>query len=741
MINENKFSRPVFLFLLIAYSVSVAAQQLTVKEIMREPSIAGMRVSGQQLSPDGKWVAYLWNSVGEYPRNLYIASTDGGQKTLWLEHSALRKRDDKKKADPLEYGVVVTDQFARSRRDGIGNIRWSPDSSRILFTHRGDIHLLGLGEKKPRRITKTQSFEFSASFLDEHRILFQQSGNLFSINTRDGTLSQISRESNQSRRISVFGATKSEDGSMMAYIASDGSKQRPLYVPNYLPYYTAAPTVRRGWTKFKIYVNKTDGSTDKSTEIKLPKQEAEAYVGGLMWLADNRTLVIDRIDRTHKRRQIFVVDSLAEKPEPKLLHEETDDKWIGRITRIRSAHPKNASKFFFASERETGYNHLFLADAKTLKSKQLTSGNWEIGWADWFDEDTIIFSSTKEGTAERTFQQLDISSENFVTIADTFRGMRTGVQLESGTLIFNGSTWRSPTDLYSLPKICLPCKDIKRPLNLTNTAPKAFLDRKWNEPKFAAFAARDGKKVPAKIYFPAGFDKNKKYPMAIFVHGAGYLQNVINGWNNYYREFMFNQLLTQKGYVVLDVDYRGSAGYGRDWRTDVYDFLGGLDYTDHVDGVEFMVREYNVDKSRVGVYGGSYGGFMAAMLAMRAPDHIKAAAALRPVMDWKNYYAANPFYTSQRLGDPKKNPEAYKRSSPIAYAGQLRRELLILHGLLDANVHAQDSIQLVERLMRLDKTEHFELMLYPSERHGFQRPTSWEDEYERILALFEEELK
>ena len=132
---------------------------------------------------------------------------------------------------------------------------------------------------------------------------------------------------------------------------------------------------------------------------------------------------------------------------------------------------------------------------------------------------------------------------------------------------------------------------------------------------------------------------------------------------------------------------------------------------------------------------------MAAMLVMRSPDKIQAAAALRPVMDWKNYHAANPFYTSQRLGNPKKNPEAYKRSSPIAYAKDLRKQLLILHGLLDDNVHAQDSIQLVEQLMRLDKTEYFDLMLYPAERHSFQRSTSWEDEYERILALFEEELK
>ncbi len=102
--------------------------------------------------------------------------------------------------------------------------------------------------------------------------------------------------------------------------------------------------------------------------------------------------------------------------------------------------------------------------------------------------------------------------------------------------------------------------------------------------------------------------------MAIFVHGAGYLQNMINGWNNYYREFMFNDLLTRKGYVVLDIDYRGSAGYGRDWRTDVYDFLGGKDFDDHIDAIDHMVKNYGVDQKRIGAYGGSYGGFMAGML-------------------------------------------------------------------------------------------------------------------------------
>jgi len=733
------------------------SQNLTVKEIMKQPSIAGMRISGERLSPNGKWVVYLWNSEGKNPRDIYLVSTSGGapKKILSPKKLLRNKKEKKKKPDPLEYGVKITDKFVLSRKNQIGNLRWSPDSSKFLFTQNGDVYVLKIGDIKPRRITKTQSFEFSASFLDNDRILFQQSGNIFSISTKDGTLMQISREANRQRRISVFGATPSKNGEMIAYISSDSSKRRALYVPNYLPYYVSAPTVRRGWSKQKVYVTKTDGSFDKATEVKLPKQEGEAYISGLEWLADKETLIVDRIDKTHKRRQMFVVTfDKDNKSNAFLVHEEEDKKWIGRISRIIDANPKSPNQFFFSSEKNAGYNHLYLvildktkfANGKANANvKQLTNGKWEIGWAKWGNEaNQIVYSSTNGGTEKRRLVLKLLSKEGSTDInLNATEGMKTSFQYENRAMIFKASKWNEPTELNSVTNLSRKAISSSglRFSTLTKTTPSAFLKRKWNKPLFTKFRARDGKKVPARIYFPANFDKSKKYPMVIFVHGAGYLQNVINGWNNYYREFMFNQLLTQKGYVVLDIDYRGSAGYGRDWRTDVYDFLGGKDYTDHIDGIDFMVKNYNIDQKRIGTYGGSYGGFMAAMLVMRAPERIAAAAALRPVMDWKNYYAANPFYTSQRLRSPKENPKGYERSSPVFYADKLRKQLLILHGLVDSNVHAQDSIQLVEKLIRLDKTEFFELMLYPAENHGFQRSTSWEDEYERILALFEENLK
>jgi dipeptidyl aminopeptidase/acylaminoacyl peptidase len=185
------------------------------------------------------------------------------------------------------------------------------------------------------------------------------------------------------------------------------------------------------------------------------------------------------------------------------------------------------------------------------------------------------------------------------------------------------------------------------------------------------------------------------------------------------------------------VDYRASAGYGRDWRTAIYRFMGGKDLDDHVDAARWMAKEHGVDPKRIGIYGGSYGGFMTLMAMFTAPDIFAAGAALRPVTDWAHY---NHSYTSNILNLPQKDSEAYRRSSPIYHAAGLKGALLICHGIVDTNVHFQDTVRLVQRLIELRK-ENWELAVYPVEDHGFVEPTSWADEYKRILKLFEANLK
>jgi dipeptidyl aminopeptidase/acylaminoacyl peptidase len=262
-----------------------------------------------------------------------------------------------------------------------------------------------------------------------------------------------------------------------------------------------------------------------------------------------------------------------------------------------------------------------------------------------------------------------------------------------------------------------------------------FFTYPWIDPPVVSFRARDGATVYGRLYKPANFRRGG--PAVLFVHGAGYLQDVTKWWSSYYREFMFQHLLMERGFLVFSIDYRGSAGYGRDWRTGIYRHMGGKDLDDHVDAVRYLVTEHGVDPRRVGIYGGSYGGFMTLMAMFTTPDIFAAGAALRPVTDWAHY---NNGYTSNILNDPQDDPVAYRQSSPIYFAQGLKGTLLICHGMVDTNVNFQDTVRLTERLIELRK-ENWQLAAYPVEDHTFERADSWADEYKRILKLFTEQLQ
>ena len=273
---------------------------------------------------------------------------------------------------------------------------------------------------------------------------------------------------------------------------------------------------------------------------------------------------------------------------------------------------------------------------------------------------------------------------------------------------------------------------------LTDTMSDEYKAIDWQEPAIVAIpSSHADQPIYTKIYLPAGHDPAQEYPAVMFVHGAGYTQNADLGWPYYFREGMFHNLLTQRGYVVIDMDFRASEGYGRDWRTAIYRRMGVPELEDFHDGVDFIVDNYGVNRERIGVYGGSYGGFMTFIAMFRAPDLFQAGAALRPVSDWAHY---NHGYTSNILNTPDIDPEAYRISSPIEFADGLKNPLLIAAGMQDNNVFFQDAVLVVQRLIELKKQD-FEIALYPQDPHGFVHPESWLDEYRRIFKLFEANLR
>lgn len=269
---------------------------------------------------------------------------------------------------------------------------------------------------------------------------------------------------------------------------------------------------------------------------------------------------------------------------------------------------------------------------------------------------------------------------------------------------------------------------------ITHSTTKEFEKYPWRNPEIITFTARDGAKVYARLYLPPQNIKNKA--AVIFVHGAGYLQNAHKWWSNYYREYMFHNLLADNGYTVLDIDYRASSGYGRNWRTAIYRHMGGKDLDDQVDGAKYLAQKHGINPDKIGIYGGSYGGFITLMAMFKAPDVFKAGAAIRSVTDWAHY---NHGYTSPILNTPVSDSLAYIRSSPIYYANGLKGHLLILHGMIDDNVHFQDVVRLSQKLIELGK-QNWDMAIYPVERHGFTESTSWTDEYTRIFNHFQKYL-
>jgi dipeptidyl aminopeptidase/acylaminoacyl peptidase len=269
---------------------------------------------------------------------------------------------------------------------------------------------------------------------------------------------------------------------------------------------------------------------------------------------------------------------------------------------------------------------------------------------------------------------------------------------------------------------------------ITHSTSDSFESYRWIDPQVISIPASDGVPIFARIYEPTKETKNGA--AIFFVHGAGYLQNAHYYWSNYFREYMFHNLLVDLGYTVIDVDYRASEGYGRDYRTAIYRHMGGRDLEDFIDAKKWLVEQKQIDSDRIGIYGGSYGGFITLMGLLTKPGEFACGAALRSVTDWAHY---NHEYTSNILNYPETDPQAYRQSSPIYFAENLQDPLLMLHGMVDDNVQFQDVVRLSQRFIELGK-KNWDLALFPVENHGFKESYSWYDEYRRIFELFEKHL-
>lgn len=474
---------------------------------------------------------------------------------------------------------------------------------------------------------------------------------------------------------------------------------------------------------------KTDDSeNDDSKEEQKPKNR-EVTVARVEWAPDGRRLAVQV--RSHDNKDLWIALVDLETFELAPIHHLHDDAWVN----FRFSHLgwlPDSNRLYFLSH-QTGYGHLYLYDAASGDVRQLTNGEFEVsGPRASHDGRFIFFRSNETHPGVYEIYRVDTKNGSIRQLTSLGGSIEAEWSPDEKRLLLVHSTKTRPPELYITK--ANGNGDVRR---LTETVSGEFAEIEWTEPEVVEVPSRHGRPIYSRVYLPNTERKDEgNRPAVVFIHGAGYLQNAHHGWSSYFREFMFHSLLTRHGYVVLDMDYRASAGYGRDWRTAIYRQMGTPELEDIEDGVTWLVEHHGVDAERVGVYGGSYGGFLTLMALFTKPDLFACGAALRPVTDWAHY---NHGYTSNILNTPMVDPEAYESSSPIEFAEGLTKPLLICHGMQDDNVFFQDSVRLAQRLIELKK-ENWELAVYPVEPHGFEEPTSWLDEYRRIFSLFERHL-
>jgi dipeptidyl-peptidase-4 len=705
-------------------------KHLTIERIYSHPFIYGTRPSAITWSPNSIKFAFLWNEKGERFRDIYLVNLVDSRLIRLTDMNKIRPRereDDKRTKEEKEEAWKLY--------PGVSRIVFSPDGAEICFSYLGDLWVIEAEEgAKPRRLTDTKGYEDNPKYSpDGHWLAFTSEGDIWIVDKQEGTLRQLTTTGsgniiNGGRYYLDFlvydAYSFSPDGKKIAYIQYDTSKVKMLEIPDYLKKFATTTKQKRpiaggSLASAKIGVIPVSGGITKWLDLG---EEREFYIRQMRWSPDSSGILLEKMEKRLKKKWLLLGD--AETGKVTELFTEDDPAWVDDLSAF--CFFSHDGKFaYFTSELE-GFAHLFRISTDGGKPERLTSGDWEI--TDVLLPrrcDDIFITSTAVSPAERHIYRLSPGSTEPVKLT-AHPGWNSGTPSPDGKyLAIVHSDNNIPDDLY-----LMEANPEAKMVRLTETPLPEFYQYLLIKPKYFTFKSlKDGKTVHASIWLPEK-PKRWKHPMVVYVHGGGYAQTVVRRWLNL--DLLNNYFVQELGYIVLNIDYRGSSGYGRECRVDVINHLAGLDLEDEVDGVRYVTGQYPyVAPGKIGIWGWSYGGFMTNIAMFKRPDVFKAGASVAAVNDWENY---NLWYTAQRFGFPRDNEEAYKISSPITYADKLKGPLLIVHGMADDNVHFQDTVQLIQKL--IDNKKYFELMIYPKERHGFSRDESMITLFNRIVDFF-----
>ncbi|WP_316735557.1 S9 family peptidase [Pedobacter aquatilis] len=789
------------LFLLLCTGEYTFAQQiapLTVEKIMRDPKWMGTSPTNFRWTADSKTLYFNWNPENKTKEELYKISAIATKplKTVDKEDEKLLSLNyvhnkDKSLGLVEKSGDIYLQNFKTKKETRLTNTM-ERESTPVFLTNGNIAYQLGdnifeldLKTAETKQITnfvkgKAVGRTPGKAVSEQDNWLKAQQTELFDIikkrNAENrvggirGGRGRFAASSADTKSLKPLytddkflnGVVISPDGRFVTYkLTTPAQNNHSTIVPNYVTasgYTEDIPgrtkvgeneNISQGFifdtqrdTVYAIQTATIPGIKDIPDFYKdypkvldsLKKKNADRPVNffGPQWNENGTIGIMIATSADNKDRWILKLDALTGKFD--LIDRQHDEAWIGGpgISGFFQGSTGwiDNNRFYYQSEA-SGYSHLYVTNVSTGDKKQLTSGKYEVQSVQLSkDNSTFYLKTNKEHPGITNFFKISVNGGELYQIT-TMKGLNDiTLSPDEKYIAINYSYLNKPNELY-IQANKVGAKAVK----ITESTSTEFNSYKWREPDMVSFKNRYGADVYARVYKS---DKpHSNHPAVVFVHGAGYLQNIHFGWSTYFREYMFNNLLADNGYTVIDIDYTASSGYGRDHRTGIYRHMGGKDLTDQVDGVKFLVEKYGVNPKHVGLYGGSYGGFITLMAMFNESDVFASGAALRSVTDWAHY---NHGYTSNILNEPFNDPIAYKKSSPIYFADKLKGNLLMAHGMVDVNVHFQDIVRISQRFIELGK-DNWELAVYPVEDHGFIEPSSWTDEYKRIFKLYENTLK
>ena len=693
-------ARFIIFSLVITFSLYAQKKPITIDAVIEQ----GHENEAPQVvwAPDGKHFAYFQGSEVR----LYDVAAKSDKKLLSLE--------------PLEKAAAPVPEPPRfdwqNRRVSEDSLEWSRSGKQLLLSVRGDLFFFSIDTGTWEQLTATPETERDPKLSpDGARVAFRRGHDLYALEiathqlsrlTDDGSATLLNGELDWVYPEELDLTTAywwSPDSKRIAYMQFDIAHEF-VYPQVSLTGLRAAAEPERypqaGTANADVHVGvvPATGGVTRWMDLGEPRGFLIARVH---WTPDSTRLAIERLNRVQNHLDLLLADASAGASRSILA--EADPYWINHNDLF---HFVGKDEFLWGSERD-GFLHLYLYSLEGQQRKRLTEGNWEVTEVAGVDESQqkVYFVSTEASPLDRQLYSVKLNGKD-----------RTRISRESGT----HQVSLGPTSEYFLDTFSSLTEPSRSDV-YSNTgekwssfrAPKHGLanDYALQPAEIVQLKAQDGNLLYARLIKPVNFHQGERYPAVVLVYGGPGVQSVVNAWSGW--DLDLAQILAARGYVVWQLDNRGSAGRGHAFETPLYRRFGKTELADQLEGVRHLLSQGFVDPARVGIYGWSYGGFLTLYSLLNAPEVFRAGIAGAPVTNWRNY---DTIYTERYLGLPAENPEGYRAGSPVDYAAKLKAKLLIVHNIEDDNVLFQNTVQMTDALEQAGKL--FEMVLYTGKSHG-----------------------